>query len=189
LGLNPNTTLIGFGAETVSNRRKGIDLLLHALKLLPRKDNVECLVFGDGKIAADRQAELPRLHQLGFIREPDKLRLVYSACDFVVVPSREDNQTQVGLEAMACGTPAVGFDIPGVSEYILPGVTGWLAKREDTADLAHQMNKFIADPASRNVMSERCRQMMEREFDIVKQAWKYRDLYQRLWIQRLKRAA
>jgi hypothetical protein len=38
-------------------------------------------------------------------------------------------------------------------------------------------------------MSERCRQMMEREFDIVKQAWKYRDLYQRLWIQRLKRAA
>ena len=120
--------MIGFGAELIANHRKGLDLLFPALARL-KSNNIEAegLIFGGGELET-HELDLPKMHSLGFLNDPEKIRQFYSACDLVVVPSREDNQPQVGLEAMACGTPVVGFDIGGISEYVKPGITGWLAK-------------------------------------------------------------
>lgn len=176
LGLESEKILIGFGCESVGNHRKGFDLLVSALASLPDKSKVECVVFGSGNLPATN-SDLPKIHHLGFINDPEQLTQFYSACDFVVVPSREDNQPQVGLEAMACGTPVVGFDIGGISEYVKPGITGWLARPENAADLGVQMNKLITDADSRKLMGQRCHQMMQQDFDIVKQSRKYQNLY------------
>ena len=188
LGIETQATLIGFGAESVNNRRKGLDLLLPPLARLKNETPIECLVIGSGNIA-DSKLDLPKIHALGYLDDPQKIAQFYSACDLVVVPSREDNQPQVGLEAMACGTPVVAFDVGGISEYVHPGITGWLAKPESSIDLAIQIRKLISDAESRANLSDRCRRWMEQEFDITKQAEKYMALYQRLIEDCQRRAA
>ena len=188
LGLKSQKILIGFGCESINNPRKGFDLLLASLKALPNQSDVECVVFGSG-IPENLSADIPKIHNLGFIDDPKKLTQFYSACDFVVVPSREDNQPQVGLEAMACGTPVVAFDVGGIGEYVKPGITGWLARSEKTQDLCVQMTKLIVDSDSRQVMGRRCRQMMQQDFDIVQQSKKYVQLYQSLLNSAARKAA
>lgn len=179
LGIDPAVPLIGFGAETVANPRKGVDLLLPALAELKNRRMFEVAVFGAGKFD-EAGFELPRIHELGYVSELDVMRAFYSACDVVVVPSREDNQPQVGLEAMACGTPVVAFDVGGIGEYVNPGVTGWLARPESSRDLAVQIEKLIGDREMRLNMSERARQLIVREFEITKQADSYIQLYSSL---------
>lgn len=180
LGIDGNKMLIGFGAESIENRRKGLDLLLRALaQLKSTHANVECIVFGAGNFDSS-DLDLPRIHELGYLNGETEIAKFYSACDFVVVPSREDNQPQVALEAMACGTPVVAFDVGGVGEFVQPGVTGWLARPEDPQHLADQMQKLIDDTEARANLSARCRQLMLQEFDIVEQARKYVRLYRRV---------
>lgn len=179
LGIAPDVPLIGFGAEAVGNPRKGLDLLLPALAQLNGRHSLQAAVFGSGKIGGSG-LNLPKIHSLGYVSQPEKMRDFYSACDVVVVPSREDNQPQVGLEAMACGTPVVAFDVGGVGEYVRPGVTGWLAQAECSQDLATQIEKLIVDHAGRQKMSEGARQLIAREFDIATQAKKYVELYRNL---------
>ncbi len=188
LGINTEATLIGFGAESVNNHRKGLDLLLPALAKIKNESPIECLAIGSGDID-NSKLDLPKIHSLGYLNDPQMIAQFYSACDLIVVPSREDNQPQVGLEAMACGTPVVAFDIGGISEYVLPGITGWLAKPESSIDLANQIRKLVTEAESRANLSDRCRRWMEQEFDIARQAEKYLALYQRLIDDSQRRAA
>ena len=180
LGLPENKVLVGFGAESTGNRRKGLDLLQSALSVLSDQRDLECIVFGSANGAEEANHNLPRCHQIGYVSEPERMAKIYSACDFVVVPSREDNQPQVGLEAMACGTPVIGFDVGGIAEYITAGVTGLLAAPENARDLASQIKKMLAAEALRTEMGQSCRKRMEADFDIVKQSQKYVSLYREL---------
>ena len=178
LGIAPDTVLIAFGAEAISNRRKGFHHLLEALRRLSTTNNVECLVFGSGEIPDDPR--LPKMHQLGFIKNIRKQVEIYSAADLVVVPSREDNQPQVGLEAMACGTPVVGFDAGGIPEYVRDGHTGLIARLGDERHLAERISWLIERSEARQQMGDNALKMMRREFEMKTQTNEYLRLYRDL---------
>lgn len=188
LGLDTDAVLIGFGAEDINNRRKGFQHLLPALEQLKTDQATECLVFGSGQIPDDFTA-LPPVHSFGYLDSPEKQVQFYSACDLVVVPSEEDNQPQVGLEAMACGTPVVGFDTGGIAEYVLPGETGQLAKLGDVEQLSHQIARLVDEPALRLQMGRKARRMMDDEFEVTTQTRKYLDVYRELIDQPALQAA
>jgi glycosyltransferase involved in cell wall biosynthesis len=105
---------------------------------------------------------------------------VYSAADMVVVPSREDNQPLVGLEAMACGTPVVAFNAGGIPEYVIPNETGLLAKLGDERDLAAKIGWLADHPAARVALGRKARVMMQDQFEISRQTSLHIELYQRL---------
>ena len=176
LGIDQGPVLVAFGAEDIRNRRKGFHHLLASLKRLDEKQNVECLVFGSGEIEPD--PDLPKIHRLGYINSTEKQKLVYSAADIVVVPSREDNQPQIGLEAMACGTPVVAFDAGGIAEYVRHGVTGHLAELGNEQDLAKKISALVADPQARIALGNRARLVMEHEFELQTQSARYLELYE-----------
>ncbi len=186
LGLDTDAVLIGFGAEDISNRRKGFHHLIAALKNIRTDQAFECLVFGSGQIEDERH--LPKMHQLGFVNDLETQSLIYSASDIVVVPSREDNQPQVGLEAMACGTPVVAFDAGGIPEYVRNGATGLLAAVGDEKSLAMQLTRLIEQADSRIEMGQRARMMMEADFNGPTQTQRYLDLYNDL-LNGIRRAA
>ena len=45
----------------------------------------------------------------------------YSLADVFVIPSLAENYATTTLEAMACGTPVVGFDVGGIPEQLAGG--------------------------------------------------------------------
>ena len=67
--------------------------------------------------------------------------------DVVVIPSRQDNLPNAGVEAHACGTPVVSFDACGLPDIVLHQQTGYLAKAFDTQDLASGIRWVLADTA------------------------------------------
>jgi len=175
LGIKSDAVLIGFGADDVKSPRKGVTHLLDALGLLSTSESVECLVYGGGDVEA--RGNTPKLHRLGYVDSIDRLRLIYSAADIFVVPSMEDNQPQVGLEAMACSTPLVAFDTCGIPEMVHHGKNGLLATTGDAMELAKQISWLVGNPEARLQMGEAARAYMEEHHDSVLQAKKYSLLY------------
>ena len=115
---------------------------------------------------------------MGYVDSIDRQRLIYSAADVVIVPSTEDNQPQVGLEAMACGTPVIGFNTCGIPEMVKHQQTGLLAESGNTESLAQQISWIINNPLQRQQMGVEARKMMELEHDANIQASRYAQLYE-----------
>jgi glycosyltransferase involved in cell wall biosynthesis len=171
--------VIGFGADWLSTRRKGIDKLLAALGQLATTAPVVGLVFGRGPLPVTAHG-LPRLHHTGFISKPGQLAVAYRASDLFVIASLEDNLPQTGLEAMACGTPVVGFDTGGIPDFVRPPLTGLLAKTGDIAKLAEHISWLVDRPQARASMGRHGRSVMLEEFHPQRQAREYVSLYESL---------
>jgi glycosyltransferase involved in cell wall biosynthesis len=176
LGLRDDGVVIGFGAESLDSHRKGFRELLQTLPQLQTKARVYGLAFGGGKID-DSQSGLPEITTMGYVRDPQRQALIYSAADIFVMPSLEDNLPQTGLEAMACGTPVVAFETGGVPDYVHHERTGLLAKLGDTADLAHQISRLVNRTEERRRLAVNARELLVREFHHHKQAAKYISFY------------
>ncbi len=168
--------LVLFGAvNALSNPRKGADLLQPALEtLLETDDNVELVVFGasereNGKFGG-------RVHHVGRLEDDVSLALLYSAADVFAIPSRQDNLPNTVAEAMACGTPCVGFNVGGVPEMIDHEKTGYVAEAFDTDDLARGL-KWALSPDRKERLSEAARQKACRAYDIDTVAEEYIDRY------------
>ncbi len=187
LGIESNAVLVAFGADDLNSQRKGFHHLLAALKQIKTDCKVECLVFGGGELP--NEPDLPPIHHLGFINSPDRQRLAYSASDIVIVPSREDNQPQVGLEAMACGVPVVAFDAGGIPEYVRDGETGCLVELGDEKSLAKKISGLSDLGSFRKRLGTAALSMVQNEFELAKQTQAYNDLYHSIIRQSATRAA
>lgn len=179
LGIDPDTTLVCFGAMDVSARRKGGRHLVQALSHVADLPGVEGLVFGGGELPAS-DGPMPRLHHVGTVRGLLMQRAVYSAADVFVLPSLEDNLPLTGLEAMACGTAVVGFDAGGIPDYVRPGETGLLARTGDGNDLGMRLRELASDPDRSTEMGRRARRMIEREYAAEHEAAAYESVYAEL---------
>ena len=175
--------VLGFGADAVTNRRKGLAELIAALNQLRLDRPAVALVFGKGEIPEIKIANLAMI-RVGFVSEPNQLANLYSAMDALVLPSLEDNLPQTGLEAMACGTPVVGFAAGGIPDFVWPEQTGLLAKTGDMADLASQIQRLLDEPAFIPAMGARARKLTLERFTSVQESARYTKLYGELFTAR-----
>lgn len=82
---------------------------------------------------------------LGRIHGRRQLAQLYSAADVVLSCSRLDNYPTVCLEAAACGTPVVGFDVGGVPEAVKNGL-GAVVPSEDLDAMEATIYEFMKIP-------------------------------------------
>lgn len=126
LGLPSDKRLILFGSAEPDRIYKGWKLLSDALELLDPTES-QAIVFGNREGWTHTPANGMKLHPMGTMRDPWSLMLLYNAADIFVIPSLAENYPNVLIEAMACGTPCVGFNIGGIPEIINDGQTGIIA--------------------------------------------------------------
>lgn len=186
-GLPPESIVLLFGAHTANEKRKGFHHLIKAMeyclhhsriKQMAARKQIKIVTFGPP------QGELKNLgfdiECVGYIKDNAKLARIYSAADIFVLPSLEDNLPNTMLEAMACGTPVVGFDIGGLPDMIKNGVTGYLAPHFNNRQLGGFLISLILHHKKREFMSGECRKLIEAEYRLDNQAGKYLNLFQEL---------
>ncbi|BAU66625.1 glycosyl transferase, group 1 [Stanieria sp. NIES-3757] len=182
LRLPEDKQLILFGSlGATSDKRKGFHLLQPALQQLEQLgwQDVELAIFG-----ASRPQKPPefgfKTHYLGILKDDLSLTLAYCAADVFVLPSLQDNLPNTVLEAIACGTPAVGFQIGGMPDLIEHQQNGYLAKPYQIEDLAQGLIWILENESRRQKLSDRARQKAEQEFSLQLQAKRYLNLFQEL---------
>lgn len=122
---------------------KGVENLISALKLLSIK--YEATLVGDGpdrdylERLVSEKGMTDQVKFMGWVNHKS-LASFYRLHDLVVVPSRwPEPFGLVGPQAAIHGRPVVAYDVGGVSEWLLDGKTGYLAKPGDPKDLATKM--------------------------------------------------
>ncbi|MGB8477101.1 MAG: glycosyltransferase [Candidatus Acidiferrum sp.] len=177
LGIPSGRRVVTLVADSVSNVRKGFGRLLEALDTLRARQNIFLIVVG-------KPHDLPALGFpsliVGHIQAAPFLRQIYSAADLFLIASLEDNQPNTVLEAMACGTPVVGFKVGGISEMVEEGRTGLLVPAGNVTELARAIDFLLDHEHERTEMSGRGRERAEEVFSREGQVQKYLDLYLRL---------
>lgn len=175
--------LILFAAmHATSDPNKGADLLFQALRELGRDgwgDRAGIVVLGASPSDLPSDLGIP-VTCLAFLRDDVSMVLAYSAADVTVVPSRQENLSNMVMESLACGTPAVGFRIGGVPELISHCLNGYIVEPFSTHDLAKGIHFVIEDEARHKALSVSARKRVEEEFDIRSIASRYAGLYESL---------
>jgi glycosyltransferase involved in cell wall biosynthesis len=183
LNLPQDKQLILFGAvRATSDRRKGFHFLqpaLHQLSQITQRDNIQLVIMGAS--APPHPLNLGfETHYLGTLKDDVSLALAYSAADVFVAPSVQDNLPNTVLEAIACGTPCVAFDIGGMPDLIKHKHNGYLARPYEIEDFAQGINWILDDRERLQKLSEASRAKAEQEFTLTLQASRYRDLFQEI---------
>lgn len=79
---------------------------------------------------------------LGYVDDATKVRVLQQSWLFVT-PSSMEGWGIAAIEANACGTPALAYDVPGLREAIVTGVSGLIVP--DGSDLVRPMLDVLGD--------------------------------------------
>lgn len=138
-------------------RRKGIDDSLRAFgSLCDEHPDWVYLVVGDGPMRGTLETIRPDLVSEGRIRFQGRVPFgdlvhYYSLADLFAMPGREEPGGDVEgfglvfLEAGACGTAVLGADSGGISDAVIDGENGLLARPGDVRDLGEKMGRLLED--------------------------------------------
>lgn len=179
MGIAPHEFVLGFSADDLQNRRKGMQYLFACLEhLATRKscDAIRVLLLGNNPPKTLLHAGLP-IDVTGPVSRPEDMAAYYNVLDAAVLPSLEDNAPNVIIEAAACGTPTAAFAAGGIVDMISHGETGWLAPAKDAENLAKGLEWLCAhrqEPRIRQL----CRVTALERWNAPVQAGKYKVLFE-----------
>lgn len=106
------------------------------------------------------------LAQLGSSTVSGDPLLLYAASDALVVTSRWEGLPLVVLEAMRASLPVVAYDVGGVREAVIDGVTGFLVESGDSGALADRLRRLASDPELSDAMGVAARRRFDELFRI-----------------------
>jgi glycosyltransferase involved in cell wall biosynthesis len=141
---------------------KGLDLLLEALGKVAASTTARMVIAGDG-VDADATRRLCRRYGLegrvefvGRVTGREKLELIASS-QVLCMPTRFENSPIVPIEALACSTPVLAFDIEPM-RAVVPEDCGVLVSAFDVDLLAAELQELLVDPERCAAMGRRGRQ-------------------------------
>ncbi len=166
------------GIAATKDMRKGYDLLKMALLKMESKSDKALTVFGSSQKQEQEQIDM-EVRYLGHISDQNQIRVIYSAADVIVIPSRQENLSNVVIEALACGTPVVAFDIGGMTDMIVHKKNGYLAKAFDIFDLLNGIEWALYNDNIIQV-SENARNTVISKFENSNVAKQYIEIYKKI---------
>jgi glycosyltransferase involved in cell wall biosynthesis len=117
---------VGFAGRI--ERRKGWREFVKAAVVFRSNDKLKFLLAGTGREEKKltrmiSKYDLKNIEFDGFVKN---METFYRQLQLLVIPSHFEPMGMVAVEAMACGIPLLGTDVPGLNEVIKHGRNGWL---------------------------------------------------------------
>jgi len=172
-------TLIYLGRLTKSKR---VDHALRAFSSLRKKmPGAVMWVAGSGPEEARLRAlaqELgiaPSVSFFGKVSEGRKAELL-SRAHIMLFPAVREGWGLVVLEANACGTPAIGYDVPGLRDSIRNGINGHLVRDGEIDSMAEKALSLLSEPGLLGSLSSSSAEFA-RGFSWEKSAGEYEALF------------
>jgi putative colanic acid biosynthesis glycosyltransferase len=135
-------------------------------------DNYKIILIG---LSETQKKNLPnRIIGIGRLSSPSELVKYYSLADVFVNPSIAESFGLVTVEAMACGTPVVGYNVTATPELI-PSGTGYVVDKGDVNALFQKVKIIVEN--GKNKYSEACRNNVVVHYNKDFQYEKYISLY------------
>ncbi len=154
-----------FVAQDVNNPMKGMKYLDEAATILNGNatDKVQIIALG---------------RDIPYISDIKEMASLYASVDAFVLPSLSENLPNTIMEAMACGTPCVGFDVGGIPEMIDHKVNGYVARYKDSQDLAEGI-RYVLDGKNHARLSQACIEKVRHCYSEEAVAEKYINVYEK----------
>jgi glycosyltransferase involved in cell wall biosynthesis len=100
------------------------------------------VVIGDGPYLNECKQKFKDVHYIGYLHKED-LGRAYSSSDVFVFPSKSDTFGLVMIEALACGTPVVGFNVQGPKDIVNNGINGFLCETKEQLKTCIENARFL----------------------------------------------
>jgi 1,2-diacylglycerol 3-alpha-glucosyltransferase len=169
---------------------KGVHRYLDALAELSDREDFSGLIAGAGPEEArvrERIRNDPRLsgrvRYVGPVAEEEKASLLAQS-EMFVLPSTSDTSSMALLEAMACGSACLAFDVGGPADMIQDGITGKLVAPSGDGSLAQGISSLLASGSERDRLRRAAIEYVRREASIERTATRFMALYEMLLEER-----
>ena len=140
---------------------KGLDVLVGALRRVPRALFRELIVVGTASEATSRAiADAGLTGRVRFVSglPTGELAALLGSAQLLAVPSRYEGFSLPAVEALACATPVAASDVGALPELVGgDGECGVLVPPGDAGALAAALAGLLADPAACRTLGERGR--------------------------------
>ena len=189
LARRPGVVRVGMVARMNHRYKNQSGFLRIAAQILRRMPNVEFVLVGDGPLRAELESEGRSLglgDSLIFLGDRQDIPAILASLDVAVNTSDSESLSNVILEAMAAGLPAVAYNVGGNSE-LLNHERGALIPAGDETNFADVVRKLLCDPALREQLGRNARNFALEHFSLEKVRRQYADLYVNLLNKKRRR--
>ena len=165
------------------SREKDPHAALRVLELVHNSGYPAVLRFvGAGPLLADLQIDatkrsLPDVELLGSVED---VRPHLGWADLLLLTSETEGLPGAVIEAAAAGVPAVAYDVGGVSETIVDGLTGVLVPRRDEREFAETVVRLWEDSETLRQMGRKARAYASERFALDEAINRYHETLQSL---------
>ena len=138
------------------------------------------VMVGDGpdRVAAEEEARALGIERdVLFLGRIDVVAPLLASADLFVLPTDRESFGLSALEALACGVPAMAYDVGGIVEVIRHGETGMLHAVGDLEAMAASALEILGDARRWSSMSEAAAADVRTRFSLEKVVAVYESLY------------
>jgi glycosyltransferase involved in cell wall biosynthesis len=154
-GIPADALVLGCVARLADQKQPAALVSLFAT-LHARLPNLYLVLIGTGPLEQDLRADVRRRgleHRVVFAGFQQQVEQLIPGLDLHILMSRNEGFGIATIEAMACGVPAVGTQVPGTVDVLAGAPGGLLIPPNDEAVSAAAIEALLRDPARRAQMA------------------------------------
>ena len=179
LGLPSDALVLGCVARLSAQKRPQALLALFA-RLAPQFPNLYVVLVGTGPLEAmlRLQAQQSGLQErMVFAGFRQRVELLMPAFDLHVLLSKNEGFGIATIEAMACGVPAVGTDVPGTRDILHDSEGGLLLPLDDEHAACAAVARLLVDAPRRARMGRLAREETVQRYSMPRLERQLRQFY------------
>lgn len=181
LGLSIDRPTICFIGRMAS--QKGLDSIIKVEDFIASEANLILLGSGDKRIentVLKMSAKYFGSIRVNLVYDEKMAHVLYSSCDFIIIPSHYEPCGLIQMIAMRYGTIPIASATGGLKDSIINGTDGFLFKSYSKSSLKNTLMKAFSIYKNQSVYKKMVDLAMKKDFSWDRSAKLYKSLYNEL---------